>query len=270
MKNELKIFENPEFGRIRTMEINGEPYFVGKDIALILGYAKPRNAIAAHVDEEDKKDAPIQGDLGGTQEMTVINESGLYSLILSSKLPTAKKFKHWVTSDVLPTIRKTGGYISNSDMMVETYFGNLPPEQKTVVKSMFESIEASQKKAKELETQVAQQGQIISELQPKASYYDEVLKSPTPIPVSLIAKDYGMSGQSFNKLLHEQGIQYKLGDCWLLYQNYANQGYTKSQTYVTNIGTTKLHTYWTQKGRLFLYDLLKNKAGIVPLMESEA
>lgn len=93
MQNELKIFENPEFGRIRTMEINGEPYFVGKDIALILGYAKPRNAIAAHVDEEDKKDAPIQGDLGGTQEMTVINESGLYSLILSSKLPTAKKFK---------------------------------------------------------------------------------------------------------------------------------------------------------------------------------
>ena len=93
MQNEPKIFENPEFGRIRTMEINGEPYFVGKDIALILGYAKPRNAIAAHVDEEDKKDAPIQGDLGGTQEMTVINESGLYSLILSSKLPTAKKFK---------------------------------------------------------------------------------------------------------------------------------------------------------------------------------
>ena len=110
MQNELKIFENPEFGRIRTMEINGEPYFVGKDIALILGYAKPRNAIAAHVDEEDKKDAPIQGDLGGTQEMTVINESGLYSLILSSKLPKAKEFKCWVTSEVLPSIRKTGSY----------------------------------------------------------------------------------------------------------------------------------------------------------------
>ena len=110
MSNEITVFENTEFGSVRTLVINGEPYFVGKDIALILGYAKPRNAIAAHVDEEDKKDAPIQGDLGGTQEMTVINESGLYSLILSSKLPKAKGFKHWVTSEVLPSIRKTGSY----------------------------------------------------------------------------------------------------------------------------------------------------------------
>ena len=110
MSNELTVFNNTEFGSVRTLVINGEPYFVGKDIALILGYAKPRNAIAAHVDEEDKKDAPIQGDLGGTQEMTVINESGLYSLILSSKLPKAKEFKRWVTSEVLPSIRKTGSY----------------------------------------------------------------------------------------------------------------------------------------------------------------
>lgn len=110
MSNEITVFSNTEFGSVRTLVINDEPYFVGKDVALILGYAKPRNAITAHVDEEDKKDAPIQGDLGGTQEMTVINESGLYSLILSSKLPKAKKFKHWVTSEVLPSIRKTGSY----------------------------------------------------------------------------------------------------------------------------------------------------------------
>ena len=110
MSNELTVIENTEFGSVRTLVINGEPYFVGKDIALILGYAKPRNAIAAHVDEEDKKDAPIQGDLGGTQEMTIINESGLYSLILSSKLPKAKEFKRWVTSEVIPSIRKTGSY----------------------------------------------------------------------------------------------------------------------------------------------------------------
>lgn len=110
MSNEITVFENTEFGSIRTMQINGEPHFVGKDVALILGYAKPRNAIAVHVDEEDKKVAPIQGDLGGTQEMTIINESGLYSLILSSKLPKAKGFKHWVTSEILPSIRKTGSY----------------------------------------------------------------------------------------------------------------------------------------------------------------
>lgn len=95
-----------------TPTTSGEPWFVGKDVASVLGYAKTRNAIANHVDDDDKKDAPIQGALGGEQNMTIINESGLYSLILSSKLPTAKKFKHWVTSEVLPTIRKHGAYMT--------------------------------------------------------------------------------------------------------------------------------------------------------------
>ncbi|HER4714908.1 TPA: Bro-N domain-containing protein [Streptococcus pyogenes NGAS290] len=99
---------------VRTVTIDDEPYFVGKDVAEILGYAKARNAIASHVDDEDKKDAPIQGTLGGTQTMTIINESGLYSLILSSKLPQAKEFKRWVTSEVLPTIRKHGYLIKRN------------------------------------------------------------------------------------------------------------------------------------------------------------
>lgn len=107
---ELQIFNNPDFGEIRTLAIDNEPWFVGRDVAEILGYAKARNAIAVHVDSEDKKDAPIQGTLGGTQTMTIINESGLYSLILSSKLESAKRFKHWVTAEVLPAIRKTGKY----------------------------------------------------------------------------------------------------------------------------------------------------------------
>ena len=108
--NNLQIFKNQEFGEIRTVQLNNETYFVGKDVATALGYAKARNAIATHVSEEDKKDAPIQGDLGGTQQMTIINESGLYALIFGSKLESAKRFKHWVTSEVLPSIRKTGGY----------------------------------------------------------------------------------------------------------------------------------------------------------------
>lgn len=107
--DKLQVF-NFENHNVRALMINDEPYWVGKDVAIVLGYAKPRNAIATHVDEEDKKDAPIQGDLGGKQNMTVINESGLYSLILSSKLPSAKRFKRWVTSEVLPALRKTGGY----------------------------------------------------------------------------------------------------------------------------------------------------------------
>ena len=111
MSNEIKIFENEEFGSVRTMEINGEPYFVGKDVATILGYVKPENAIANHVDDEDKTTTLIQGTGSNYKSNAVIiNESGLYSLILSSKLPKAKEFKHWVTSEILPSIRKTGGY----------------------------------------------------------------------------------------------------------------------------------------------------------------
>ena len=106
---DLQLF-NFEGQQVRTLSTNYETWFVGKDVAEILGYKKARNAIAQHVDDEDKKEAPIQGTLGGTQSMTIINESGLYSLILSSKMPNAKKFKHWVTSEVLPSIRKTGSY----------------------------------------------------------------------------------------------------------------------------------------------------------------
>ena len=153
MTNEIKIFENEEFGSVRTMEINGEPYFVGKDVATILGYAKPENAISNHVDDEDKTTTLIQGTGSNYKSNAVIiNESGLYSLILTSKLPKAKEFKHWVTSEILPSIRKTGGYIANSDMMVSTYFGNLPPEQQTLVKGLFDNIIAQQTKIDTLTT----------------------------------------------------------------------------------------------------------------------
>ena len=130
MENKLQVFKNEEFGEIRTLEIDGEPYFVGKDVASILGYKEPRSAVSKKVDEEDRGVSKIATP-SGTQEMTVINESGLYSLILSSKLPSAKKFKRWVTSEVLPTIRKSGTYaITNTkvdkltDMEVETKLNN--------------------------------------------------------------------------------------------------------------------------------------------------
>lgn len=116
---DLMIFENVEFGQMRTVTINNEPWFVGKDVATALGYAKARNAILSHVLEEDKKDAPIQGTPGGTQTMTIINESGLYALIFGSKLESAKKFKHWVTSEVLPSLRKTGSYKIQKELDVD-------------------------------------------------------------------------------------------------------------------------------------------------------
>ena len=124
--NELKIFENAEFGQVRTVTIDNEPWFVGKDVAEALGYAKARNAIASHVSDEDKKDAPIQGTPGGMQTMTMINESGLYALIFGSKLEAAKRFKHWVTSEVLPASRKHGAYaveelLNNRDMAIKAF-----------------------------------------------------------------------------------------------------------------------------------------------------
>lgn len=111
--NELQTFSNSEFGAIRTLNIDNAPWFVGRDVAKSLGYAKPENAVKAHVDDEDKCTTPIQGSAYETR-VVIINESGLYSLILSSKLPNAKKFKRWVTSEVLPAIRKTGAYVTTT------------------------------------------------------------------------------------------------------------------------------------------------------------
>lgn len=120
MENKIKIFSNEDFGEVRTLTIDNKPYFVGKDVAEILGYANAPKAIRDHVDDEDKLTERIVLS-GQNREVIFINESGLYSLILSSKMPNAKKFKRWVTSEVLPTIRKTGGYVTNDDLFIQTY-----------------------------------------------------------------------------------------------------------------------------------------------------
>ena len=261
MENQVKVFESAEFGSVRTVEVNGEPYFVGKDVAIILGYAKPQNAIATHVDEDD---ALKQGILTtqGIQEMVVINESGLYSLILGSKLPNTKKFKRWVTSEVLPSIRKHGMYatdelLANPDFAIK----------------VFQELKAEREKRSLLETTVKVQSQQIAELQPKASYYDIVLNCKDLVSISVIAKDFGKTAIWLNQYLHDKGIQYKQGGkngIWLLYQKYAEQGYTGTKTNPYNgadgLQHTRVHTYWTQKGRLFIYDMLKTD-GILPKVE---
>ena len=261
MENQVKVFESAEFGSVRTVEVNGEPYFVGKDVAIILGYAKPQNAIATHVDEDD---ALKQGILTtqGIQEMVVINESGLYSLILGSKLPNTKKFKRWVTSEVLPSIRKHGMYatdelLANPDFAIQ----------------VFQELKAEREKRSLLETTVKVQEQQIAELQPKASYYDIVLNCKDLVSISIIAKDFGKTAIWLNQYLHDKGIQYKQGGkngIWLLYQKYAEQGYTGTKTNPYNgadgLQHTRVHTYWTQKGRLFIYDMLKAD-GILPKIE---
>lgn len=259
---ELQIFKNAEFGSVRTITVEGEPYFVGKDVAEILGYSNTRKALADHVDEEDKGvtkcDTP-----GGVQDLTVINESGLYSLILSSKMPNAKKFKRWVTSEVLPTIRRHGLYamdevLANPDILINALL----------------ELKAERERNANLQAMVAVQNQQMIEMQPKVSYYDVVLNCKDLVAISVIAKDYGWSVTKLNQYLQHKGIQYKQGGkIWLLYQKYAEKGYTSTKThsYPGSDGSThtKVHTYWTQRGRLFIYDLLKAD-GILPLVEQEA
>ena len=150
MENKVVNFQNDEFGCVRAVVIDGEPWFVGKDVATILGYAKPLNALATHVDEDDSLKQGVTDSIGRIQNTILINESGLYSLILSSKLPSAKRFKKWVTSEVLPTIRKTGGYINNADLMVNTYFSDLSSDQKGLVRGLLTNISALQNKNKAL------------------------------------------------------------------------------------------------------------------------
>ena len=202
MNQLTKVFDDAE---LRIIEKDGEVWFVGKDVAEVLGYAKSRNALSTHVDEEDKKDAPIQGYPGGTQNMTVINESGLYSLVLKSKMPDAKKFKRWVTSEVLPSIRKHGAYMTNETI-----------EQALLNPDTLIQLATN---LKEERTQRLIAEQRVNELQPKADYYDSILKNKSLMTISIIAKNYGMSATKMNELLHDLGVQYKQSKTWLLYGN---------------------------------------------------
>lgn len=258
--SKLEIFENREFGEIRTLEIDNEPWFVGRDVATVLGYSNPRKAIGDHVDDEDKGVTKCD-TLGGSQDLTIINESGLYSLILSSKLPNAKLFKRWVTSEVLPAIRKHGLYaiddiLENPDIAIQAL---------TKLKE-----ERAARKALELDNQV--KSQQIAELQPKATYYDLILQCKDLLSVTEIAKDYGLSAKAMNTMLHNLGVQFNQSGVWFLYAKYQHEGYTqtKTQNYNRPDGTqgSKVHTYWTQKGRLFIYNLLKSE-GILPIIEIE-
>ena len=146
--NSISTFRNPAFGSVRAVRIDNEPYFVGKDVAEILGYERPTDAVRKRVDPDDRGVAKMETP-SGAQEMTIINESGLYSLILSSKLPKAKEFKRWVTSEVLPTIRKTGGYVNNTAQFVDSYFGQLNLEQKHALTLMFDESKRMSEQLKE-------------------------------------------------------------------------------------------------------------------------
>lgn len=269
----IKTYENPEFGKVRTIvDDRGEPWFVGKDVAAILGYERPAKAIQDHVDDEDKDAVPIQDSIGRMQNTPVINESGLYSLILSSKLPTARKFKRWVTRDILPSIRKHGAYMTPETIEKVLTNPDFIIRLATELKDEQKRNQTLRKQNEELELAGKVKDQQIEELRPKATYYDVVLQTKDAIAITKIAKDYGMSGRKLNNILYEHHVQYKQGKIWLLYQEHADKGYTQTKTdiYTDEKGTqhSSIRTCWTQKGRLFIYQLLK-ESGILPIIERE-
>lgn len=238
----LKLFENPEFGSVCIVTINGDPWLVGKDVALVLGYTNPRKALSDHVDNEDKGVTKCD-TLGGSQEMTIINESGLYSLVLSSKLPGARKFRRWVTSEVLPSIGQTGGY-------------QIPQDYPSALRALADAEEQKQALAAENE----RQRQAIADFAPVRQYLDTILESPGTMATSQIAADYGMSAKKLNKILHEAGIQHNVNGQWILYTRLMGKGYTKSKTiHITHADgqpDTRMQTQWTQKDRLMIRETL--------------
>lgn len=191
-----------------------------------------------------------------------IPENIFYRLAMKAKNETAEKFQALVADEILPAIRKHGGYLTPEK--VEEVLLN--PD--TIIRLATE-LKTEREKNKRLALLNSQQIQMINELSPKASYYDLVLQNKSLLSITQIAKDYGMSGAELNKTLHELGVQYKQSGVWLLYSHYAANGYTQSKTHVIDADRNAFHTYWTQKGRLFIYDLLKSKKGILPLIERE-
>lgn len=252
--NELKVFENERFGEIRVVEVDDQPWFVAKDVCDILDISNPTKAVS-RLDEDERSNFK----LGRQGETNIVNEYGLYSLILGSRKKEAKEFKRWVTHEVIPSIRKHGGYLT--DEKIEEVL--MDPD--TIIKL------ATQLKEERILNK--KQQQIIGELKPRADYTDRILKNKGLVTITQIAKDYGMSGQAMNDLLHKLKVQYKQSGQWLLYREHQGKGYTHSETVdITRKDGTpdiRMTTKWTQKGRLFLYDLLKENE-VLPDIEKIA
>lgn len=250
--NNMEIFENSDFGSIRVIDEDGKYLFCGSDVAKALGYKYPKDAVAAHTKGAVKRRTLTNG---GEQEMTFITEGDLYRLITHSKLPGAERFEKWVFDEVLPTIRKHGMYVTEPVINDEFIF-----------KATVATLKKEMEERKMLEEANEKRKEIINGLLPKAVYYDVVLMSKNAVPITLIAKEYGMSATRFNRLLHALDIQYKVGGCWVLYNQYADQGFTITHTYFVNEHKSTMHTCWTQKGREFLYYTL-SEHGIHPAAE---
>lgn len=277
MDNKVEKYVHDEFGEVDVMMMDDKFWFPATKCAEILGYSHPENAVSRHCKESLKRGVLTAG---GVQEVNFIPEGDLYRLIIRSKLESAQRFEEWIFDGVLPTIRKHGAYIMpdlleelqrNTEKNAEL-LKSLAEEQRErlAAEDRYRRLERENQEYKDktvqLETASRLLEETLEEAKPKISYYDTILQNPCAVPVTLIAKDYGMPAIRFNRLLHGFHIQYRVGGTWELYQEYADQGFTHGNTYRLADGSTKIHTCWTQKGRLFLYEFLKERM-ILPKVE---
>lgn len=241
--NNIEIFKSTEFGEVRTLTIDNKPYFVGKDVAEILGYSNSRKALADHVDVEDKGVTKCD-TLGGTQEMTVINESGLYSLILSSKLPTAKKFKHWITAEVIPSIRKHGAYMT--EQTIEQALTN--PD---FLIQLATQLKTEKEKNKSLEVKVSTLTVDNQIMQPKAEYFDELVDRNLLTNIRDTAKELKVKQKDFVNFLIEKKYLYRDKSGKLLpYAKHTETGLFELKEFINDkTGFSSTQTLITPKGK---------------------
>ena len=255
MEQKIKIFENEEFGKVRTVIKDGEPWFVGKDVAKILEYRNTKKALSDHVDEEDKYQGDgvtIRDPMGRVQHPTIINEIGLYSLILSSKMPRAKEFKHWVTSEILPTIRRTGGYVTNEEMFIENYLPFLDEPYKNLFRLQM--------------TFISKLNERIRNDKPFVDFALHVANSEDLIDMNAMAKlaadeNFNIGRTRLFRWLKEMGV---LMSNNLPYQRYIDRRYfvvKESVFEVEGMKKTYRQTFVTGKGQLFIIGLLRKYYG---------
>lgn len=264
--NEMQVFSNPEFGSIRTIKVNGEPWFVLKDVCEAFGETNYRR-VASRLEDDEKGVSQIS-TRGGKQNMTIVNESGLYSALFAMQPEKARgvdneyivkrqtqlrQFKRWVTHDVLPSIRKNGGYM-------------IPQDYTSALRAL---ADAEEQKLKLL-AENQRQAQAIADFEPIRQYVDEILESQSAMATSQVAADYDLSAKALNKSLYEAGIQRNVNGQWILYKRYMGKGYTKSKTiqFIRSDGRydSTLQTQWTQKGRMLIHEVLTSR-GIQAVMD---
>lgn len=255
---ELQIFKNEQFGEVRTADIKGEVYFNLKDCCKILDIKNPRDSL----NRLNPKGVVTTDTLtnGGIQQANFINESNFYKLVFQSRKPEAEKFADWVTSEVLPSIRKNGAYVTDQKAVE---IATNPDALGAFLQNLADQVKRLEAKNATMEVE-------LKETKPKAEYYDLMLANKGLIKTSEIAKNYGHSAQAFNKLLNKLKVIYKQGNTWLPYAKYQTHNYVQLEPFAyTNskgMPDVKMRTKWTMKGHIFLYELLK-KNGILPLIE---